>query len=246
LNIGNPAAEQQLREIIAAYKSLKTSQQRAAYNNYLAKHEQYWMSIGRRKKRRFAQPAVAGLASGGGVALTVWASLALWNRQEKSELWEGSRVAPGISRLPSQQIDVAGNRSSRRERDGSREPVEIRSAPSPHPTGDQQHLTQSGGNLYSPVDQAPLPSLAAEKSDQVRASTDVTAIWDFDEHSSNAPLSEERSRLGMLVDAAEDVVALRDPSIGANGGATERAAQLSAQPAELSVAKEESEASSGG
>src|SRR5215510_16410563 len=47
LNLGDPAAEPQLRQIIAAYHALKTAQQRAVYNEYLAKEEQYWRSIGR-------------------------------------------------------------------------------------------------------------------------------------------------------------------------------------------------------
>src|SRR5215475_10284081 len=67
LNLGDPAAEPQLRQIIAAYHALKTAQQRAVYNQYLAKEEQFWKSIGRQNKdkRRFAWPIVAGLVSGG-------------------------------------------------------------------------------------------------------------------------------------------------------------------------------------
>src|SRR5262245_9807835 len=122
LNLGDPAAAQKLRQIVAAYKSLKTSEQRAAYNRYLATEEQYWRSISRqdKKERRFVQPAVAGLVTGSVVALAVWGSLVLSNRQDRSEPQQTSRVA-GTTQPTSQLIDVTEDNSSRKEESSSDE-----------------------------------------------------------------------------------------------------------------------------
>ena len=79
LNAGDPAAEQQLKQIIAAYEILKAPQQRAMYDQSLAVLDRPGMSIRRDAVRDFAQPAVVGLASGSVVALVVWLSLPLSN-----------------------------------------------------------------------------------------------------------------------------------------------------------------------
>jgi len=81
LNAGDPAAEQQLRQIIAAYEILKTPQQRAMYDR-LAVLDRYRMSICRDAVRDFTQPAAIGLASGSAVALVVWLSVTLSNGTE--------------------------------------------------------------------------------------------------------------------------------------------------------------------
>jgi len=82
LNAGDPAAEQQLRQIIAAYEILKTPQQRAMYDQNLAVLDQHRTSICRDAVRDFTQPAVAGVASGSVIALVVWLSLPLSNGME--------------------------------------------------------------------------------------------------------------------------------------------------------------------
>src|SRR5215471_10329733 len=78
INAGDPAAEQQLREIIAAYEILKTPHQRAMHDQNLAALDGH-RSVYRDAVRDFTSPAVAGLASGSVVALVVWLSLPLSN-----------------------------------------------------------------------------------------------------------------------------------------------------------------------
>jgi curved DNA-binding protein CbpA len=77
LNAGDPTVEQQLRQVIAAYKLLKDPQKRAAYDQYLRNSR-------RVKVRRFAAPAVAGLVSGSIVASVVWLSVWLSRTQGAS------------------------------------------------------------------------------------------------------------------------------------------------------------------
>jgi tetratricopeptide (TPR) repeat protein len=79
LNAGDPAAEQQLKQIVAAYEILKAPQQRAMYDQSLAVLAHHGMSTWRDAVRDFTQPAVVGLASGSVIALVVWLSLPLSN-----------------------------------------------------------------------------------------------------------------------------------------------------------------------
>jgi len=244
LNFGDPAAAQKLRQIVAAYKSLKTSEQRAAYNRYLATEEHYWRNIGRKnkKERRFAQPAVAGLVTGSVVALAVWGSLSLSNRQERSEPQQTSRLAAGTAQPASQQADFTDDSSSRREENGS---DEARVASVTRPSDDPPLRRQSADDLRSAADQAESSLLSAGEPERGRASAEATAIWDFDERSSDTSKPGSRSKLTVLADAEQGAV-LQAPDIGATGLAnnlqnelaTERAAQLSDHSAELTVATE--------
>src|SRR5215470_14629601 len=59
LNAGDPAAEQQFREIIAAYEILKTPQQRALYDQHLAATDGYQSGVRGATVWRFAQSTVA-------------------------------------------------------------------------------------------------------------------------------------------------------------------------------------------
>jgi curved DNA-binding protein CbpA len=67
VNAGDPAAEQKLTEVVAAYQILKSSERRAAYLLQLRNHH-------RAIARRVAAAAAAGLASGSVVTLVVWLS----------------------------------------------------------------------------------------------------------------------------------------------------------------------------
>src|SRR5262245_22952130 len=82
LNAGDPAAEQQLKQIVAAYEILKAPEQRAMYDQSLAVLDHHGMSTWRDAVRDFTQPTVVGLASGSVVALVVWLSLPLSNGTE--------------------------------------------------------------------------------------------------------------------------------------------------------------------
>jgi hypothetical protein len=74
LHAGDPTAEQRLRQVIAAYKLLRSAPKRAAYDQYLKNHR-------RVKVWRLAAPAVAGLLSGSLVAAGVWLSVWLSKMQ---------------------------------------------------------------------------------------------------------------------------------------------------------------------
>src|SRR5215470_2073250 len=65
LNAGNPTAELQFREIVAAYELLKDPLQREAYDQQLKEDR-------RARARRIASPLISGVVSGGLVALTMW------------------------------------------------------------------------------------------------------------------------------------------------------------------------------
>jgi DnaJ domain len=68
LNAADPTAEERLRQAVDAYQLLKNPEQRAAFDLQLKASR-------RKKARRFAVPALAGLASGGAVAFAVWLSV---------------------------------------------------------------------------------------------------------------------------------------------------------------------------
>ena len=71
LNSGDQAKERSLKQVIAAYKFLKNTEQRSAYDRLLAEYEQYLRSRRRQTIQRFAAVPVAALVSGGIVALGV-------------------------------------------------------------------------------------------------------------------------------------------------------------------------------
>jgi len=79
LNAADPTAEERLRESVAAYQLLKSPEQRAAFDLQLRAHR-------RKKARRFAVPALAGLASGGAMAFLVWLSVSPSHTQIASTL----------------------------------------------------------------------------------------------------------------------------------------------------------------
>ena len=64
LNAGNPTAELQFRQIVAAYELLKDPLQREAYDQQLKDDR-------RARTRRIASPLISGVVSGGLVALTM-------------------------------------------------------------------------------------------------------------------------------------------------------------------------------
>jgi curved DNA-binding protein CbpA len=68
LHAADPTAEERLRQAVAAYHLLKNPEQRAAFDLHLK-------ACRRKKARRFAAPALAGLVSGGAVAFVVWLSV---------------------------------------------------------------------------------------------------------------------------------------------------------------------------
>src|SRR5215510_2758555 len=78
LHAGDPTAEQQLRQVVAAYRLLGSTRKRAAYDRHLRYHRLL-------KARRVAAPVVAGLACGSIVAAVVWLSVWLSKKQGASD-----------------------------------------------------------------------------------------------------------------------------------------------------------------
>ena len=84
LNAADPTAGERLRQAVDAYQLLKNPEQRAALDLQLKERR-------RKKARRFAVPALAGLASGGAVAFAVWLSVSPSHTEIASSL-RGQRL----------------------------------------------------------------------------------------------------------------------------------------------------------
>jgi curved DNA-binding protein CbpA len=69
LNAGDPAKEQQFKQVSAAYELLRNPRQRATYDQGLAGYERYLRSFRRKRIWRFAAVPLAGLVSAAAVAL---------------------------------------------------------------------------------------------------------------------------------------------------------------------------------
>jgi hypothetical protein len=93
LNSGDPAKEQTLKQVIAAYRMLKDAQQRAAYDQAFADYEHDLRSLRRERIQRFAAAPVAALFSGGVVALVV----SLWSPPPRASGLAGEEVSPRAS-----------------------------------------------------------------------------------------------------------------------------------------------------
>jgi DnaJ domain len=96
LNSGDEAKEQKLKQVIAAYKFLKNTEQRSAYDRLLVEYEQHLRNRRRQKIQRFAAAPVAALVSGGVVALGV----SLWTVPPRASGFVEAEVA----QLASQQV----------------------------------------------------------------------------------------------------------------------------------------------
>jgi hypothetical protein len=79
LNAADPTAEARLRQTVDAYQLLRNPEQRTALDLQLK-------ALRRKKAKRFAVPAFAGLASGGAVAFAVWLSVSPSHTQIASSL----------------------------------------------------------------------------------------------------------------------------------------------------------------
>ncbi len=112
-NGGDPAAEQKLKHLIAAYDDLKSPARRAAYDQYLEDRRRAFV-------RRCTTSIVASLAGGGVVLLAVWAlgappqeqvasapaASTNWKRADASR--DAGAIAPSSHAEASQAIKVAG------------------------------------------------------------------------------------------------------------------------------------------
>src|SRR5262245_40309097 len=96
LNAGNPTAELQFRQIVAAYELLKDPLQREAYDQQLKDDR-------RARTRRVASPLISGVVSGVIVAFTMW----WFNTYKPTESAQAPRVAVADIEEPTGQKTAA-------------------------------------------------------------------------------------------------------------------------------------------
>jgi len=213
LNAGDPTAEQQLRQALAAYEMLKNPQKRMAYDQYLR-------TCRRESVRSFAMTAVAGLVSG---SLVVALVVTLLRSQDAS----GSPQAPGVVAAsviaPTSQQVAADDRGSRPDADrggkGDRVIPPNRSLP------DERHLQQVVSSMQ-PMAGHPgaRRTPTAKERGQAQASSD--SVQAFADRGPAPPESEAaRSKLMALIDTADDVSLLNVLRLGGTGAIAERAQQ---------------------
>lgn len=232
LHAGDPTAEQQLRQVIAAYEMLRHPQKRMAYDRYLRDSRREGM-------RSFALTAAAGLMSS---SIMVALVLALSSTQEMPGLPQTPHVAATVSQPTTlAAVDDRGTlaeRSTLAKGDRSRESDAAASGRLPE-DGPRQ-LQQFTGSLQPTAGQ-PMPrALLAKEWRRVQASGDAMAIRAFAARNPHAPESElARAKLIALIDAAEDVALLNVLRLGGSGVIAERAQQRLARLSALSAAKED-------
>jgi len=218
LNAGDPTAEQRLRLAIAAYKILKSPQERSAYNRYLRDHR-------RQRVRGFAIAAGAGLLSATNAALVVWLSVSQLNKEgsgpRHAQHIAAAEAGPGAG----QQLAAADDRVHR-DGDSDRHTDSGMVAPSrlndEWPPAHQQSASSLHPAAGPVMPQAPL----ATEWEQVQASGDAMAIWAFTVRNPDAPEYElVRAKLVELVDAADDMSLLNVLRLVADAAIAERAQQ---------------------
>jgi hypothetical protein len=167
LNAGDPNTEQQLRLVIAAYELLRDPQKRMAYDQYLRNRR-------RARVRHFAMPAVAGLFSGGIVALAVWLSVSLPNMQ-------GASATPQTQSIVVAKVSEGGQQVAQAAADHRSGRHEVNSA---HKSdwgavaGDQpRQRPQSAGNRRPTAGHPEPPALVARELEQVQASGDSISAF---------------------------------------------------------------------
>jgi hypothetical protein len=136
LNPGDPAAEQHIKQVIAAYEILKNPRRRMAYDQYLNARR-------RERVRRFGMSAAASLLCGIVVAL---AAILQPNTQEASALSPPSHMAPShtmsaVSPDASQQVAAAAKGGHQEVNRDSKTDWRLDSDPGP------RRRQQTAGNL---------------------------------------------------------------------------------------------------
>src|SRR5262245_16770757 len=229
LNAGDPTAELQLRQVIAAYEILKKPERRAAYDWYLR--------ISRRSSvRGLAMAAVATLLSGIGVPLVVWLLVSLSNTQEASGPPQTSSIAAAKVEPSSQQV-AAPDSGGPQEGDVSERDW---GAPNERLPDRPRHLQQSASGPHPTGGRPESQTLLAEEWEHVQASDDPRAIWAFVVRNPDAPESElARSKLIAMIDTAEDVYLLHLLRLVATDAIAERAQERLVHLGALAVAKED-------
>ena len=221
LNAGDPTAELQFRQLVAAYELLKNPQQREAYDLQLKEDR-------RQRFRRIASPIISGVVSG-----SIVAAVMLWlNGQKPTESAQAPRVAiasvgdPGSPQGSPQgnpQVPAVDDVRNSRNSDVNRESA-LPALPPPAPDNpfpdDQSRQLAEAPPAAQPEAEAPL----AREWARVRATGDAMAIWEFAVRNPDAPEAQlARARLLTLIETSENIFLLQVLRIGAPDAIAERA-----------------------
>ena len=213
LNAGNPTAELQFRQIVAAYELLKDPLQREAYDQQLKGDR-------RARARRIASPLISGVVSGGLVAFTMW----WFNTHKPAEPAQAPRVAVADIDEPAGQhaaVVTATANTAARQDDGN--PVGAANGPTaPDDFPDDRPRQFAGATPSAPSDTSTL----ANEWQRLRATGDAMAIWEFAVRNPGAPEAElARGRLLTLLEASHNAFLLQMLSVSAPELIAERARQ---------------------
>jgi len=215
LNAGNPTAELQFRQIVAAYELLKDPLQREAYDQQLKGDR-------RARARRIASPLISGVVSGGLVAFTMW----WFNTHKPAEPAQAPRVAVADIDEPAGQhaaVVTATANTAARQDDGN--PVGAANGPTaPDDFPDDRPRQFAGARPIAPPPSD--TSTLANEWQRLRATGDAMAIWEFAVRNPGAPEAElARGRLLTLLEASHNAFLLQMLSVSAPELIAERARQ---------------------
>jgi DnaJ domain len=227
LNAGNPTAELQFRQIVAAYELLKDPLQREAYDQQLKDDR-------RARARRIASPLISGVVSGGLVALTMW----WFNTHTPPESAQAPRVAVAEINEPAGQHTAAVTPTAAATATSAATAANSDTAAPPNDgtpgdavngpmaaddfPDDRPHQFAAASPSAPPSD----PSALASEWERLRATGDAMAIWEFTVRNPSAPEAElARGRLLTLIEISHNVFLLQMLSVGAPELIAERARQ---------------------
>ena len=203
LNAGNPTAELQFRQIVAAYELLKDPLQREAYDQQLKGDR-------RARARRIASPLISGVVSGGLVAFTMW----WFNTHKPPESAQAPRVAVADFDEPAGQHAAAVTATAdtaARQDDGN--PGGAANGPAAADDFPDDRPRQFAGAPSAPPSET---STLANEWERLRATGDAMAIWEFAVRNPGAPEAElARGRLLTLLETSHNAFLLQMLSDGA-------------------------------
>jgi curved DNA-binding protein CbpA len=219
LNAGNPTAELQFRQIVAAYELLKDPLQREAYDQQLKDDR-------RVRARRIASPLISGVVSGGLVALTMW----WFNTHKPPEPAQPPRGAVADIDEPTGQktTAVAATATAATADTAARQDDGNRGGAANGPTAAADFPDDGPRQFAAATPSAPPPdtSALANEWQRLRATGDAMAIWEFTLRNPDAPEAElARGRLLTLIETSHNVFLLQMLSVGAPELMAERARQ---------------------
>jgi curved DNA-binding protein CbpA len=217
LNAGNPTAELQFRQIVAAYELLKDPLQREAYDQQLKDDR-------RTRARRVVSPLISGVVSGGLVALTMW----WFNTYNPPESAQAPRIAVAENDDPAGQhtaavtATAAISDTAARQNDGNPGDAGNGATTADDFPDDRPRQFAAASPSAPPSD----PSALAAEWERLRATGDAMAIWEFSVRNPSAPEAElARGRLLTMIETSHNVFLLQMLSVGAPELIAERARQ---------------------